>query len=381
MAPSLPQLPLELQPPPFKTRYFDRPNSIAEEWRRFHLSTQTTLNSLLLFAQRIGGGAFSVPLEDPESPDPLPLAVIPTPPVPSGLPPPTPLPWFDDSDASDPFPLVAIPSPPVIVGLPPLLSIASFDEVRDEGDGMVLAPQLPGPMPTMLVTTATTLTDFDFGNASLIVMNNATLATVTGLKAGAPGQRVAIISVGAGIVQLSHQDAGSAAANRLVNVITSLFSYLAAGVGVAEYTYDGNANRWRLLRHEMGAAITTTTTWSSSSNPQPAIGNGTITATIYERGNQLMTIINLTAGATTTFGTGFWVFSVVQAPTGGFQVWAALAIDGAGSSHCMLGSYTSAVGGGLFGIDTTNNNALGPAIPFAWGSGASLRLWGEFAVT
>jgi hypothetical protein len=89
-------------------------------------------------------------------------------------------------------------------------------------------------------------------------MNNASLATIRGLKAGRAGQRVTIVSVGAGHVALAHQNGGSAAANRLQNFATSGVTYLATAVGMATYVYDGTAAFWRLEHHDQGAFITPT---------------------------------------------------------------------------------------------------------------------------
>jgi hypothetical protein len=105
-------------------------------------------------------------------------------------------------------------------------------------------------------TTTGNIDDLDFANATLIRMNNASLATIRGLKAGVAGQRVTIVSVGAGQVDLAHQNTSDAtAANRLVNLATSASTSLAAGRGTATYQYDATTARWRLVVHEQGAMI------------------------------------------------------------------------------------------------------------------------------
>jgi len=81
------------------------------------------------------------------------------------------------------------------------------------------------------LTTTGNIDDLDFGNVSLIRMNNASLATIRGLKAGYAGQIVTIVSVGAGQVDLAHQNAGSSAGNRFINFATIGTTCLAAGVG------------------------------------------------------------------------------------------------------------------------------------------------------
>jgi hypothetical protein len=108
---------------------------------------------------------------------------------------------------------------------------------------------------TFDVATTGNIDDLDFQSCALIRMTNATLATIRGLKAGYPGQQVVIASIGAGQVNLSHQNAGSAAANRLLNFVTSGVAPLAAGKGVATYEYDETTARWRLVSHDQGALI------------------------------------------------------------------------------------------------------------------------------
>lgn len=97
-------------------------------------------------------------------------------------------------------------------------------------------------------------------NAGVTVLRctNASLLTLTGLAAGVDGQRLLVVSVGAGQVDLAHQNAGSVAANRLINFATSGSTSLAPGTGTAEYEYDGATARWRLINHEQGAWITPT---------------------------------------------------------------------------------------------------------------------------
>lgn len=106
------------------------------------------------------------------------------------------------------------------------------------------------------ITTTGNIDDLDFGDAATIRMNNATLSTLRGLKAGTAGQRVVIVSIGAGEVDFAHQNTGSTAANRLINRVTSGITPLAPGLGIAMYEYDGTTARWRLVSHEQGAPIT-----------------------------------------------------------------------------------------------------------------------------
>lgn len=111
------------------------------------------------------------------------------------------------------------------------------------------------------VIQTTTLTgaqaDFAATAARRLVLrcNNATLLTLSGFAAGTDGDEITLESVGAGQVDLAHQNSGSTAANRLINCATSGSTSLAAGVGTARYVYDGTTARWRLVQHEQGTWI------------------------------------------------------------------------------------------------------------------------------
>lgn len=97
-------------------------------------------------------------------------------------------------------------------------------------------------------TTATgAIDDLDFENCSVIRMENASLATITGLKAGYPGQEVTVVSVQPGAVNLEHEDSGSLAQNRLLNTITGNPTSLVPNFGSALYKYDEVTERWRLM--------------------------------------------------------------------------------------------------------------------------------------
>lgn len=151
-------------------------------------------------------------------------------------------------------------------------------------------------------TTTSTGTVNDFAltaGASVLRCNNATLLTLTGIAAGFDGQRLVIVSVGAGQVDLSHQDAGSTTAgDRLILFATSGKTSLAAGVGTAEVEYDASTARWRLVAHNQGDYIeyggtSTIVGWSSRT---------TTVVRYYLLGRQLAVLFDLegTSNATTS---------------------------------------------------------------------------------
>jgi hypothetical protein len=117
----------------------------------------------------------------------------------------------------------------------------------------------------VIQTTTATGVNNDFvltAGATVLRCNNATLLTISGMSPGADGQRLAVVSIGAGQVDLPHGTSAagllSSAADRLLNFATVGQTSLAPGVGVAEYVYDVTTARWRLVHHDQGAWITRT---------------------------------------------------------------------------------------------------------------------------
>lgn len=109
-------------------------------------------------------------------------------------------------------------------------------------------------------TSTGTQTVINPTEADLLLFNNATDLTIRSITAPSspskPGKRLILASIGAGNVFLNHGDTtGTTAANRLVNLVTSAATPLAAGSGAAIYVYDDNATRWRLIGHDQGNLV------------------------------------------------------------------------------------------------------------------------------
>lgn len=268
--------------------------------------------------------------------------------------------------------------PVVVITLP-----ANSTLVFANGNFSVVPTSTSTPVPgSFTVTTTGNIDNLNFNNAAVIRMNNATLATIRGLLAGNDGQQVTIVSVGAGQVDLANQNSNSTAANRLINSISSLNTSLAPGVGFATYEYDATTARWRLINHTQGAAISYTPSWSASVT-NPAIGNGTLAGNYVVRGTFVQFIINMTAGSTTTFGSGFWVFSTPSsiAPSGLTTAYVGIAIDNDGGNAGLTISYIASLGGGLFGVVDDGSANLDASDPFTWATSDVLRISAEFQVT
>jgi len=200
----------------------------------------------------------------------------------------------------------------------------------DAADAAVTTAVTPGSRTETSTGNISALT-LPSGSGDLVVyMNNATAATIQGITAGAANQRLTLVSIGAGQVNLTHQNASATAANRAILFATTGSTPLAAGTGTAELFYDSTTSRWRLLTHEQGA-------WIVGSTP-------TIT------GNGAMTISGVSAttaprwrlsGRTLT-----WAFDVsfTTGGTANTQVLVALpnSFTGAGASYAVYDKSVSA---------------------------------------
>ncbi len=222
------------------------------------------------------------------------------------------------------------------------------------------------------VTTTGNIDDLDMGNAAFVLlrMNNASLSTIRGMKPGYANQIVSIVSIGAGQVDLAHQDTNSAAANRLLNVATSANTPLAAGVGIATYQYDATTARWRLVNHEQGTAITYSVTWTGSV-ANPSLGNGTLAGSYILHGRFADVFVQLQAGSTTTFGTGDWLFSLPVAKVGTSPVGAGFATSGGGGTNLPV---VSTISTALVAIQCSNNTNIGSTNPAGFTTNDVVRL-------
>jgi hypothetical protein len=160
------------------------------------------------------------------------------------------------------------------------------------------------------VSAVGNIDDLDFGGAAVIRMNNSSDATIRGLKAGIDGQKVTLVSIGAGHVKLSHQDTGDGtAANRLINFATSAPTPLAAGSGSAVFVYDASSSRWRLIDHEQGAWITPAFSagdFTGSGSMTWTVSSGDVVTMTYRLSGRTLTVVfsldTTTVGGTASFG-------------------------------------------------------------------------------
>lgn len=171
-----------------------------------------------------------------------------------------------------------------------------------------------GAIVEVTTTAVGTQADLVLGTTAANVLlrcNNASLLTITGITAQA-GQRVVIVSVGAGQVECAHQSTGSTAANRLINCATSGTTPLAAGSGAATYVYDDTTDRWRLVKHTQGAGIT------RAFNAGDYSGAGTMTVTA--EASDVVSFAYLLNGRMLTVFFYLDSLTIGGTPTGGVQI-------------------------------------------------------------
>lgn len=229
------------------------------------------------------------------------------------------MPVFDGVDGDDGFPIPGRNGKDGLDGK----TIPNFGDYPSEPDTLIpFGPFGCCPDAASEITSTTTgnIDDFDFNNARLIRFNNATDTTLRGLKAGVAGQLVTIVSVGAGHVFLEHENAGSSAANRLFNTITSGPTPLATTCGKATYRYDGTSARWRLIAHDQGQFIDipyASTTYDSDTGAFWTVDAGdVIVQKILIVGRQALVICTY---VTTTVLVG--VGSRLRADFSGYKTW------------------------------------------------------------
>lgn len=201
--------------------------------------------------------------------------------------------------------------------------------IRDNAWKTTLYDQADAWRTLYTITSTGTVNDLSLTSggveADVVRLNNASALTVTGIAAPAspakPGKVLILRSVGAGNVALAHENAGSTAANRLINLATSANSSLVAGNGCAIYVYDSTSSRWRMIAHDQGGWITPTFAagnFTANGSMTWTLASGDRTASAYWlRGNQLTYYWTLTT--TTVGGTVNTRLQIGSAEWGGFS--------------------------------------------------------------
>jgi hypothetical protein len=185
-----------------------------------------------------------------------------------------------------------------------------------------LAQLVAAPV-TNTITLTGTQNDLALTGASayaptLVRLSNASSLTITGVGPGVAGQIVRFVSVGAGDVFFTHQSAGSSAADRLINFATTGTTPLAAGVGWAEFQYDGTTARWRMIAHEQGAALAFVPSTSAATGAWTVDNPGDISSSRYFLRGRQLTVTFGYLNTTTSLATATIAFTVPNGYTTAF---------------------------------------------------------------
>lgn len=134
------------------------------------------------------------------------------------------------------------------------------------------------------------------------------------------------------------------------------------------FIYDTANLGWRYAWSSPGSKISYTPVWTGAGS-NPVLNNGTLTGEWSQIGPLVFFSIILTAGSTTTFGTGAWAFTLP-----------ASASSGQGAAQTYNGTYAPAFWtvATATTIQVYSGAALDATTPFAWGTGDVLWITGFF---
>jgi hypothetical protein len=134
------------------------------------------------------------------------------------------------------------------------------------------------------------------GNGPLIIrFTNASSLGVLGFAPGLLWQRLTVLAVGTGQVSFSYNDAGAPVGSKIITFITAGGTFLSAGLGSAEFVYDGG--RWVMVAHEQGAWITppfaAVNFFGSASMTWTVTAGEVATCSFYQKGHMVSVVFQI----------------------------------------------------------------------------------------
>ena len=116
-----------------------------------------------------------------------------------------------------------------------------------------------------------------------------------------------------------------------------------------------------------------TPTWTGSTT-NPDIGNGTITGRYMRHGKMVTATINIAAGSTTTYGSGFWSFTLpFTADTTVGPIGTAQILD-ASTGTVYTGNVLHVTSTTMVVYSHSTTAPVGAAVPMTWATSDTLRL-------
>lgn len=129
---------------------------------------------------------------------------------------------------------------------------------------------------------------------------------------------------------------------------------------------------------------TYTPTWTGSVS-NPAIGNGTLVGRYQKVGRKIFFYIKMTAGTTTTFGSGYWIFTLpVTSASATMSNPRGFGVDSSDSNKQypitidMYSTTQLACKAGTTGGTYIFNTNVDSAVPFTWAQSDTLEISGCF---
>jgi hypothetical protein len=127
-----------------------------------------------------------------------------------------------------------------------------------------------------------------------------------------------------------------------------------------------------------------TPTWASDGT-QPAIGDGTLKGAYRINGKEMAIRITLKAGSTTTYGTGFYTWSlpagvVAKTSTTIRQIVAGWIFDSSTSARGVVVGYIGSAGTAFSAANSFGTSSVAQTIPFTWASGDEIHLTGVIEI-
>lgn len=241
---------------------------------------------------------------------------------------------------------------------------------------------------TATVTTTSTGAQNNFDPSStiaagyqhvIIYCNNASQLTISGFAAGVFDGQIVTLVVQNAQVNTQHQNAGSTASGRVINVATTAETPMSTD-GHMKYVYDTTTARWRLVSHEQGAWIVYTPVWANTGTANTQ-GNAVMSGR-YRLSGRLMTFtIIFTFGSTSASGSLVFTFTLPgTATTAGQVAGTASVVDAsAGGAYAGVITLTTTT---VFSIYNTNaiSTGIGNTVPMVWASGDSVQASGTYEV-
>jgi hypothetical protein len=274
------------------------------------------------------------------------------------------------------------PTDTVGVGLNAVAVVTQTPAVGDNSTKIATTAFVNTAIAPRIQTTVLTGTQSNFAVTAarrlVLRCNQSGLLTISGFAAGSDGDMIDLFCVGASsMVNLTDQDAGSSAANRIITGFTETMLLSPPG-GATRLVYDATTARWRI-------AFSTGRAWAQvpySAANFTAIGTGSWTV---DSGDQLAfnyykdgrkVTVNVTLDTTTVTGSVSGLKIAIPAsiaPAAGVQL-IGLLYDNSGSIGTPARAYVLA--GGLYiGVDrldgalltpSTNNTYVRVSLTYQW---------------